>query len=158
MWWLRRSITTTSASHRFKARAVATPANPPPTITMRLRPASGASDRASRLLECHGGRFVPGAQLEQSQQDLVTLRLQVGDRARSHLRMQAVDQLAPHFRRQFERAEHLPPGRHRPGELVEEVLDAALPATQGIEKDLTHDAPAQSGSPGHRPVDIAATD
>ena len=54
--------------------------------------------------------------------------------------------------------EHLPPCRHRLGELVEEVLDAALAAAEMVEQDLPHDAPAQSRSPGQRLVDIGDAD
>src|SRR5215211_621608 len=43
MWWLRRSIRTTSASACRSACAAASPAKPPPTITTRLRCADGAS-------------------------------------------------------------------------------------------------------------------
>src|SRR5487761_212138 len=43
MWWLRRSMRSTSASARLRARAAATPANPPPTIAMRGR-CNGRSD------------------------------------------------------------------------------------------------------------------
>ena len=60
MWWLRRSISTTSASVRFKARAAARPANPPPTITMRFRctPGERAAGKVllSRCREASAGR------------------------------------------------------------------------------------------------------
>src|SRR5260221_1268436 len=139
MWWLRRSTRMTSASHRFRARAAAIPANPAPTITMRLRPTSGGLGvfalsltrsrvapapgcrmswrmsvmlafsltamrdseylgRASGSLVTRSERFIFPAQLEQSQQDFVALRLELGDRARAHLFVYAIDQLAadPH--------------------------------------------------------------
>src|SRR6516162_1819372 len=43
MWWLRRSISTTSASACRSACAAAIPAKPPPMITTRLRSRRGAS-------------------------------------------------------------------------------------------------------------------
>src|SRR5262245_8717255 len=43
MWWLRRSISTISASAWRSARAAASPAKPPPTITTRLRSRPGVS-------------------------------------------------------------------------------------------------------------------
>ena len=70
--------------------------------------------------------------------------------------MNAVDQLRLKLRRQFRRAEDLPPGRHRAGELLEEMLDAAWAAAEMIEHHLAHDAPAQPG-PQHRAVSTSAT-
>src|SRR5215471_4976717 len=46
MWWLRRSIRTTSASECRSACAAAIPAKPPPMITMRLRSEDGTSTAA----------------------------------------------------------------------------------------------------------------
>src|ERR1700691_4993152 len=65
------------------------------------------------------------AQLNQAEQDLVALRLQLRDGAGSGLGVNAVDQLLLHFRGQNRRAKGLPPGGHRAGELLKEMLDAA---------------------------------
>src|SRR6516225_9412813 len=46
MWWLRRSISTTSASACRSACAAAIPAKPPPMITTRLRSRRGTSTMA----------------------------------------------------------------------------------------------------------------
>src|SRR5207248_2611986 len=46
MWWLRRSIRTNSASLYRSECAAASPAKPPPTITIRLRSRRGASTTA----------------------------------------------------------------------------------------------------------------
>src|SRR5438552_7583510 len=94
---------------------------------------ASARDRKARLPlsgagSCLGRRrrlLGLGAQLEQPQQDLVALRLQLGNRARADLGMNALDELPLHIGRQYRLPENLPPGRHRAGELLEEVLDAA---------------------------------
>src|SRR5271155_2935110 len=92
-------------------------------------PLAGASSRSR-----HDRRFLGlGAQLEQPQQDLVALRLQLGNRARSDLGMNAVDKLCLHFGRQYRLAENLPPRGHRASELLEEVLDATLAAAEVVE-------------------------
>src|SRR5262249_6221692 len=95
-----------------------------------------------------------GAQFDEAEQDLVALRLQLLDRARSDLGMNAVDELLLHVRRQHRRAEGLPPGRHRAGELLEEVLDAARAAAEVIEHHVAHDAPAQAWTPGEGGIDV----
>ena len=56
--------------------------------------------------------------------------------------------------RQHRRAEGLPPGRHRAGELLEEVLDAARTAAEVVEHHVAHDAPAQARPPGQSRVDV----
>jgi hypothetical protein len=48
----------------------------------------------SRLCSCFRSF---GTQLEQSQQDFVALRLALGNRARAHLCVQTIDQLAPNL-------------------------------------------------------------
>src|SRR6266700_7638463 len=195
MWWLRRSIRTTSASACRSACAAASPAKPPPMITTRLRFAGAASGRgnvsrgrvsskaavirspfascvasardrkARRPLAGAGSRFGRGrrflslgAQLEQPEQDLVALRLQLGDRARADLGMNAVDELLLHFGRQYWLPKNLPPGRHRAGELLEEVLDAAWAAAEVVEQHVAHDAPTQARSPAQRGVDVGSAD
>src|SRR3954454_24586792 len=72
--------------------------------------------------------------------------------------MNAVDELLLHFRRQRWRAEGLPPRRHWSGELLEEVLDAAGAATEVIEHQVAHDAPAQARAPGQGGVDVGSAD
>src|SRR5712691_7150143 len=122
MWWLRRSTSSTSALHRRNARAAATPAKPPPTITIRFRPSfrpspvgngrgavNGRCRRSSNTsLMCRlrelasgsglaGGSHVldPAAGLEQRQQDLVALGLKRGNRTRAHFLVHSGDQLLP---------------------------------------------------------------
>jgi hypothetical protein len=102
--------------------------------------------------------FILAAQLEQSQQDLVTLRLQFGNRARADLGMNAVDERLLHFGRQYRLPENLPPRRHGAGELLEEVLDAALATAQMIEHQVAHDAPAQARAPAQGGVDVRSAD
>src|SRR6266852_3615333 len=99
----------------------------------RWRLVSG--DRLRRFRLARLGNLV--AQLNQAEQDFVALRLQLLDRARSDLGMDAVDQLLLHFRSQHRRAEGLPPGRHRAGELLEEVLDAARTTAEMVEHHAT---------------------
>src|SRR5713101_660883 len=103
---------------------------------------------ACRCSRCRSHFLGLGAQLEQSQQDLVALRLQLGNRARANLGMNAVDELLLHFGRQYGLPENLPPGRHRAAELLEEVLDAALAAAEVVEHHVAHDAPTQARPPG----------
>src|SRR5271170_3371761 len=94
------------------------------------------------------------AQLKQAEQDFVALRLQLLDGARSHLGMDAVDELLLHFRGKHRRAEGLPPRRHRTGKLLEEVLDAARTAAEMVEHHTAHNAPAQAWSPRQGRVDV----
>src|SRR5258708_29903634 len=72
--------------------------------------------------------------------------------------MNAVDELLLHFGRQYRLPENLPPGRHRAGELLEEVLDAAWAAAEVVEHHVSHDAPAQARSPAQRGVNVRSTD
>ena len=72
--------------------------------------------------------------------------------------MDTVDKLLLHFRRQHRRAEGFPPGCHRAGELLKEVLDAAGPATEMVEHHVAHDAPAQTRPPGQGGVDVGGAD
>src|SRR6185295_373862 len=117
-------------------------------------PSAGASSRSG-----HDRRFLSlGAQLEQPEQYLVALRLQLGNRARADLGMNAVDELLLHFGRQYWLPENLPPGRHRAGELLEEVLDAALAAAEVVEHHVAHDAPTQARSPAQRGIDVCRAD
>src|SRR5215470_14424498 len=74
-----------------------------------------------------------GPQLNEAEQDLVPLRLQLLDGARSDLGMDAVDELLLHLRGEHRGAKGLPPGCHRAAELLEEVLDAARAPTEVIE-------------------------
>src|SRR5258708_23086135 len=141
-----------SASERFRARAAAIPAKPPPTITMRFlgplnAPPFGVSSptrgkgasrvrcRASSkesLIACprrgyqlalarargssrsRGCFFILPAQLEQSQQDFIALRFQLGDRARADFRVPTVNEFALDLRSQLGRPQHLPPARDGP--------------------------------------------
>src|SRR5260221_5553131 len=98
------------------------------------------------------------AQLDQPQQDVVALSLQFGNRPRADLGMNAVDELLLHFGRQYRLAENLPPGRHRAGELLEEVLDAAWAAAEMVEHHVAHDAPAQARAPAQRGVNVRSAD
>src|SRR6266403_2225165 len=109
----------------------------------RWRPVSG--DRLRRFRLARLGNLV--AQLDQAEQNFVALRLQLLDGARARLGMDAVDERLLHFRRQYRRAEGLPPGRHRAGELLEEVLDAARTAAEVVEHQVAHDAPTQARAP-----------
>src|SRR6267378_2713430 len=95
----------------------------------RWRLVSG--DRRCRFRLARLGNLV--AQLDEAEQDFVALRLQLLDGARACLGMDAVDELLLHFRSQYRRAEGLPPGRHRAGELLKEVLDDAPAATEMVE-------------------------
>src|SRR3954468_8057028 len=102
------------------------------------------------------GHFL--AQLDQAEQNFVALRLQLLDGARSGLGMDTVDEYLLHFRCQHRRAEGLPPGRHRAGELLEKVLDAARTAAEMVEHQAAHDAPAQARPPGESRVDVGGAD
>src|SRR5437660_4610453 len=125
-----------------------------PVSTFRDHALAGAGSRFGR-----GRRLLDlGAQLEQPQQDLVALRLQLGNRARADLGMNALDELLLHFGRQYRLPENLPPGRHRAGELLEEVLDAAWAAAEVVEHHVAHDAPTQARAPAQRSVDIRSAD
>ena len=55
---------------------------------------------------------------------------------------------------QHRRAEGLPPGRHRAGELLEEVFDAARTAAEMVEHHVAHHAPAQARAPAQGGVDV----
>src|SRR5258708_5999309 len=69
-----------------------------------------------------GGRLrTLGAQFDEPEQNLVPLRLQLRDGARSDLGMNAVGELLLHLRGEHRRAKRLPPRRHRPRELLAEV-------------------------------------
>src|SRR6266851_3367528 len=78
--------------------------------------------------------------------------------ARAALGMNAVDELLLHFGRQYRLPENLPPGRHRAGELLEEVLDAAWAAAEVVEHHVAHDAPTQARAPAQRGVDVCGAD
>src|SRR6185295_1637417 len=128
--------------------------------TPRLR-AGMPAFRSADACGCsrHSRRFLGlGAQLEQSQQYFVALRLQLRNRARADLSMNAVDELLLHFGRQYGLPENLPPGRHRAGELLEEVFDAALAAAEVVEHHIAHDAPTQARPPAQRGVDVCSAD
>jgi hypothetical protein len=58
-------------------------------------------------------------------QDRVAILGQLVNRAGLNLFTNALDDGGAKLRRQLRCAEHLPPGRHRPGELLEEMLDTA---------------------------------
>src|SRR6516165_722948 len=116
--------------------------------------------QAAPLLGCdfvRGGRLRTLAQLDQAEQNLVPLRFQLRDGARSDLRMDAVDELLLHLGRQYRRTQRLPPGRHRTAELLEEVLDAARTAAEVIEHQVAHHSPAQAGAPGEGGVDVGGS-
>src|SRR4030081_2650802 len=100
----------------------------------RRRPVSGYRLRRFRLARPRN----PVAQLDQAEQGFVALRLQLRDGARSGFGMDAVDEYLLHFRRQHRRAEGLPPGRHRAGELLEEVLNAAWTTAEVVEHQAAH--------------------
>src|SRR4051812_42558997 len=72
--------------------------------------------------------------------------------------MNAVDERLLHFGRQYRLPENLPPGRHRTGELLEEVLDAALAAAEVVEHHVAHDAPTQARPPAQRGVHVCSAD
>jgi hypothetical protein len=95
-----------------------------------------------------------GAQSEEAEKYPVALFGEFLDRARSHFGFDAVDELLPQFGCQLRRAEGLPPGGNRPGELVQEVRHAAFAAPQVVEQNLPHDAPAQSRPPAQCRIDI----
>src|SRR5262249_28972085 len=99
-----------------------------------------------------------GPQLDEAKEDLIPLRLQLLDRARSDLGMDAFDEPLLHLRGEHRRAEGLPPGRHRAGELLEEVLDAARTSAEMIEHHVAHDAPAQAWTPGEGGIDVGGAD
>src|SRR5262249_22508032 len=91
-------------------------------------------------------------------QHLVSLRRELIDGARTDLLVNAVDELPLHVGRQYRLPENLPPGRHRTGELLEEMLDAAFAAAEVVEEHVAHDAPAQARPPGQRGVDVGGAD
>src|SRR5215469_1124089 len=122
-------------------KACKLPAAAPPLLSCDLR------DRRTLL-----------AQFDEAEENLVPLRLQLLDGARSDLGMDAVDEFLLHFRRQHRRAEGLPPSGHRTSELLEEVLDAAGAATEVVEHHVAHDAPAQAGTPAQGGVDVSGAD
>src|ERR1700720_3045258 len=97
-----------------------------------------SGDRCRRFRSARFANLV--AQLDQAEQDFVALRLQFLDGARSGLGMDAVDELLLYFRSQHRRAEGLPPGRHRAGELLEEVLNAARTAAEMVQHHAAHNA------------------
>src|SRR5277367_2859154 len=88
-----------------------------------------------------------GAQFDKPEQNLVPLRLQLLDGARSDLGVNTVDELLLHFGRQFRLTKALPPGCHGASKLVKEVLDAAPDAGEMIEHHVAHDAPTQPRPP-----------
>src|SRR3954469_13458574 len=69
--------------------------------------------------------------------------------------MNAVDERLLHFGRQYRLSENLPPRRHGAGELLEEVLDAALAAAEVVEHHVAHNAPAQARPPAQGGVSRA---
>src|SRR5262249_13464832 len=115
------SVLATSATRAPRSaahRAAIKPAGPAPiTTTSVISYSPTASGSAGRFRD--PGRFAGlGSQFDVAEQNLVPLRLQLRDGARSDLGMDAVDELLLHFRRQHRRAEGLPPSCHRPGELL----------------------------------------
>src|ERR1700691_748526 len=72
--------------------------------------------------------------------------------------MNAVDELLLEFGRQHRIAERLPPRGEGPGELFEEMLDAAFTAAQVIEEHVAHEAPAQARSPAQCGICIRSAD
>ncbi len=113
---------------------------------------------AARMFPRHSSIHRLDAQLEKAKQHLVTLRRQSVDGTGSRLGAYAIDELLLEFGRQLGRAENFPPSRNGTGELLEEVLDTALTAAEVIEKDLAHDAPAQSRPPAQRGIYIGDAD
>jgi hypothetical protein len=95
-------------------------------------------------------------QLDKPEQQFVSLCLQIVDGARADLGVNAVDKFLLHFGCQRRLPENLPPGCHGPGELLEEVLDAALPAAEVVEKHVPHDAPTQAWPPGQCSVRVGS--
>src|SRR5947209_17503426 len=72
--------------------------------------------------------------------------------------MNAVDERLLHFGRQYWLPKNLPPGRHRAGKLLEEVLDAAFAATEVVEHHVAHDAPAQARTRAQGGIDVRSAD
>src|SRR5467141_1565468 len=133
-------LMTTSVVHVLRARRVSLGA-------------ASLSD-AARMFARHSSIHGLAAQFEKAKQHLVTLRRQSVDGAGSRLGAYAIDELLLEFGRQLGRAENFPPSRNGTGELLEEVLDTSLTAAEVIEKDLSHDAPAQSRPPAQRGIYI----
>ncbi len=96
----------------------------------------------------------PGAQLDEAEQHFVSFGRQLINRTSADLGMNAIDQLPLYLGRQHRLPENLPPGRHWTGELLEEVLDAALPAAEVVEEQASHDPPAQARAPAQRGVGV----
>src|ERR1700744_1598160 len=107
----------------------------------------GALARARSYQRRRGRLVILLAQLDEPEQDFVALGLQLGDRARANLGVNAVDEGLLYFWRQYRLPENLPPGRHGAGELLKEVLDAAWAAAEMIEHHVAHDAPSQARAP-----------
>src|SRR5262249_29918373 len=101
----------------------------------------GAAAALRRGDGVRGGRLALLPQFDKHEQYVVPLLFQVRDGARSDLGMDAVNELLLQLRSEHRRAEGLPPSRHRGGELLEEVLDAARTAAEVIEHHIAHDTP-----------------
>src|SRR5258707_53255 len=113
---------------------------------------------AARMFPRHSSIHRLDAQLEKAKQPLVPPRRQSVDGTGPRLGAYAIDELLLEFGRQLGRAENFPPSRNGTGELLEEVIDTALTAAEVIEKDLAHDAPAQSRPPAQRGIYIGDAD
>src|SRR5258708_39716603 len=96
--------------------------------------------------------------LNKPEQQLVSLCLQLVNGARADFFVNAVNDFLLHFRCQNRLAENLPPSCHRSGELLEEVLDAALATAEVVEKHVAHDAPTQTRPPRQCGVDVGRAD
>jgi len=99
--------------------------------------------RAENTLLCSGQLFPPGFQSQYINQEAVTPGCQLGDTAPGGFGGNAVAETLAQFGGQRRISQSLPPARHRRGELLEEVTDAAGPAGEVKGQMRPHQGPTQ---------------
>jgi len=112
--------------------------------------------RAENTLLCSGQLFPPGFQSQYINQEAVTPGCQLGDTAPGGFGGNAVAETLAQFGGQRRISQSLPPARHRRGELLEEMTDAADPAGEVKSQMRPHQGTAQPG-PALIAVSISAT-
>src|SRR5262249_41001523 len=105
------------------------------------------------LLRCLFGFRARGKQFEQH---AVAFLFQFFYGAATGLLEDSIDDRLPDLRGKLgDRAEIFPPGRDRAGEVIHEMLNAALTATKVKQQIGSHYAPAQSRPPANRSIGIS---
>ena len=94
------------------------------------------------------------SELDEPDHEVVALCFELLDGASTHFGVDAVDESLLYFRRERRRAERLPRTRHRSGELMKEVLDAAGATAEVIEQHVAHHAPTQARTPRKRCIHV----